>query len=192
MLASAECVASNGIAGRAGRQLFLLFAAALCAWMLQTSAARADTTIGLDLDLHVPISINNVETGGGFAIRIGQQLHLPLIVVNPEFAFTYASFSKSEPPKMYRGIAGARVGFGELLRFGVLAHIGFGYVDWEPGPNDWSHTGLTYDAGLFFEVTAIPLLNIGVHATYNRIAAGDDVNDTLHWMSLGAHATLVF
>lgn len=191
MLASADCATSNGFARRLLRQSFLLFAAALCAWTLQTSSARADTTIGLDLDLHVPLSINNVDAGGGFGIRIGQQLHLPLVVINPEFGFTYASFSKDEPPKMYRGIAGGRIGFGELMRFGVLAHIGFGYVDWERGPNDWSHTGLTYDAGVFFEFTAIPLLNIGVHAIYNRIAASDDLNDTLHWMSLGAHLTLV-
>jgi hypothetical protein len=190
MLASADCSASNA-AGRVLRQSVLLVAAALCAWTLQTSSARADTTIGLDLDLHVPISINNVDAGGGFAIRIGQQLHLPLVVLNPEFGFTYASFSKDEPPKMYRGIAGGRIGFGELMRFGVLAHVGFGYVDWSRGPDDYSHTGLTYDAGLFFEVTAIPLLNIGVHATYNRIAAADDLDITLHWMSLGAHITLV-
>lgn len=184
-------LASNGFAGHAWHKALMVSAAVLCAWALQTSTARADTTIGLDLDLHVPLEINNVEAGGGFAIRIGQQLHLPLVVLNPEFAFTYASFSRGEPPKMYRGVAGGRIGFGELMRFGVLAHVGFGYVDWEPAPEDWSHTGLTYDAGLFFEITAIPLLNIGVHATYNRIAASDDLDDTLHWMSLGAHITLV-
>jgi hypothetical protein len=69
--------------------------------------------------------------------------------------------------------------------------VGFGYVDWSPAPNDYSHTGLTYDAGLFFEITAIPLLNIGVHAIYNRIAADEELEETLHWMSLGAHVTLV-
>lgn len=191
MLASADCAASHGIAGRTLRQAVLLIAAALCAWTLQTSSAQASTTIGLDLDLHVPIEINNVEAGGGFGIRLGQELHLPLVSINPEFGFTYASFSKGEPPTMYRGVAGGRIGFGELMRFGVLAHIGFGYVDWEPAPDDWSHTGLTYDAGAFFEITALPLLNIGVHATYNRIAAAEDQDETLHWMSLGAHLTLV-
>jgi hypothetical protein len=44
---------------------------------------------------------------------------------------------------------------------------------------------------LFFEITAIPLLNIGVHAIYNRIAADEELEETLHWMSLGAHVTLV-
>jgi hypothetical protein len=191
MLASADFAASNGFAGRMVRKGLLPIAALLCAWTMQTGSAQASTTIGLDLDLQVPIEINNVSTGGGFGIRLGQELHLPLISINPEFAFTYASFSKDDPPKVYRGVAGGRIGFGELIRFGVLAHIGFGYVNWEPAPDDWSHTGLTYDAGAFFEVTALPLLNIGVHAAYNRIAAADEQEDILHWLSMGAHVTLV-
>jgi hypothetical protein len=184
-------LASADYAGRTFRKSLLLIAAALSAWTLQTSSAQASTTIGLDLDLQVPIEINNVSTGGGFGIRLGQELHLPLISINPEFAFTYASFSKDEPPTVYRGVAGGRVGFGELMRFGVLAHIGFGYVNWDPGPRDWSHTGLTYDIGAFFEVTALPLLNIGVHAAYNRIAGHDDLDEILHWLTMGAHVTLV-
>jgi hypothetical protein len=165
--------------------------AAACAWSLQLGAARADTTIAGDLDLHVPVSINGVGTGGGFGIRLGQELHLPLLSINPEIGFTYASFSKDEPPKIYRGIAGVRVGMGELLRIGVMAHVGFGYVSWEPKQRDVSHSGLTYDAGLFLEFTALPLLNIGVHAAYNRMAADEGQPSALQWMQLGLHATLV-
>jgi hypothetical protein len=173
------------------RHLLLLCAVVLGAWTLQTSSAHASTTIGADVDLQVPLEINNISTGGGFGIRLGQELHLPLIVLNPEFAFYYASFTKDAPPKIYRGVAGGRVGFGELIRFGVLAHVGFGYVNWEPAPDDYSHTGLTYDAGIFFEVTALPLLNIGIHGAYNRMTADDDQPGTLHWLQLGAHVTLV-
>lgn len=186
MLASADFT-SKGFFGRA----LLLFAAGLCAWTLQTSTAQASTTIGADLDLQVPLEINNVSTGAGFGIRIGQELHLPLVSLNPEFAFYYASFSKGEPPKVYRGVAGGRIGFGELIRFGVLAHVGFGYVNWEPAPDDYSHSGLTYDAGIFFELTALPLLNIGVHGAYNRMTGTDKQPETLHWLQLGLHATIV-
>jgi hypothetical protein len=173
------------------RTLFLI-AAALCAWTLQTSTARADMTIGADLDMHVPISINNVNTGAGFGVRLGTELHLPLVVLNPEFAFTYASFSKDQPPTVYRGVAGARLGFGELIRFGVMAHVGFGYVNWKPGPDNYSHSGLTYDIGIFLEFTALPLLNIGVHAAYNRMASDEGQPDPLQWLSVGLHATIVF
>lgn len=173
------------------RHTLLLFAAGLAAWTLQTGSAQASTTIGADLDLHMPLEINNVSTGGGFGIRVGQELHLPLIAFNPEIGFNYVSFSKEAPPKVYRVIAGGRIGVGELVRFGVLAHIGFGHVSWAPSPNDYSHSGLTYDAGLFLELTALPLLNIGIHGAYNRMAADDDQTDTLHWVQLGLHATLV-
>lgn len=189
MLASADFTASKGFSFLA--RTLLLFAAVLCTWTLQTSSAQASTTIGVDVDLHVPLEINNVSTGGGFGIRIGQELHLPLISLNPEFAFYYAEFSKDAPPKVYRGVAGGRIGIGELVRFGVLAHVGFGYVNWEPAPDDYSHSGLTYDAGIFLEFTALPLLNVGVHGAYNRMTAKDDQPETLQWLQLGLHVTLV-
>lgn len=191
MLASAHFKASRGRASRTLRHIVLLTAAVLSTWTLQASAARADTTIGADLDLHVPLEINNVSTGGGFGIRLGQELHLPLISINPEIGFTYASFSKDAPPKIYRGVAGIRIGMGELMRIGVLGHVGFGHVSWRPGDHDYDHTGLTYDLGLFLELTALPLLNIGMHGAYNRMATDDAQNETLHWLQLGVHATLV-
>ena len=191
MLALAESRCSSTVPARRWRHTLLGALAAACAWSLQIGAAHASTTIAGDFDLQVPVSINGVGTGGGFGIRIGQELHLPLVSVNPEIGFTYASFSKDEPPKIYRGIAGLRLGVGELIRFGVLAHIGFGYVSWESQQRDVSHSGLTYDAGLFLEFTALPLLNIGVHAAYNRMAEDENQPDTLQWMSLGLHAALV-
>ena len=188
MLASADSTSQR----RAWQRTFILIAAALCAWTLQTSTARADMTIGADLDMHVPLSVNNVNTGAGFGIRLGTELHLPLIVLNPEFGFNYASFSKDQPPTVYRGVAGLRLGIGELIRFGVYAHVGFGYVSWEPSPYNYNHSGLTYDAGIFLEFTALPLLNIGVHAGYARMASKDEQPDPLQWLSLGLHATIVF
>lgn len=191
MLASTENKASTKFAARALRHTLLALAAALSVWTLQTGTARASTTIGADLDLHVPLQINEVNTGGGFGIRLGQELHLPLVSVNPEIGFNYVSFSKEDSPKLYRVIAGARLGFGELMRFGVMAHVGFGHVSWEPAPDNYSHSGLTYDAGMFIELTALPLLNVGLHGAYNRMAGEDDQPDTLHWLTFGLHATLV-
>ncbi|MET0385359.1 MAG: hypothetical protein ABW321_05340 [Polyangiales bacterium] len=164
-------------------------------WLLRSAPAQAETTIAADLDLQVPVSVNGVGTGAGFGIRLGQELRLPLFSLNPEIGFTYASFSKDEPPKVYRGIAGVRLGFGELIRFGVLAHVGFGYVSWSPRLDgsvvDLSHSGFTYDVGVFIEFIALPLLNIGVHGIYNRIAETDRQEDTLHWLQFGVHVTLV-
>jgi hypothetical protein len=173
--------------------LFALIAGlSLCGLSLAPQHAHASTTVAADLDLHVPISVNGVSTGGGFGIRVGQELHVPLLVLNPEIGFTYATFS-DEAPKIYRGIAGGRVGIGELFRVGVLGHVGFGHVSFDlPSPRpDPSHSGFSFDVGGFLELTALPLLNVGIHVVYNRLAAKDDY-EAIKWLSLGAHAALVF
>jgi hypothetical protein len=175
-------------------------AALVSAWLLAPQAVHADTTIAGDLDFNVPVSSNYAQTGGGFGIRLGQQLHLPLISLNPEIGFAYASFAQRRSslgvsgPTIYRGIAGLRLGVGEVLRFGLLAHVGYGYVSVDvPAAvklDDPSHTAFTYDVGLFLDFTALPLLNIGLHAAYNRVS-GKERLDPLNWMQLGAHAALV-
>jgi hypothetical protein len=178
-----------------------LCAAIACGWLVAPPTARADTTIAGDLDIDVPVSTDYAKTGGGFGIRIGQELHLPLIAINPEVGFAYASFADHNSdlgysgPTIYRGIAGLRLGVGELFRIGVLAHVGLGYISVDVPAAlklaDPSHTAFTYDVGLFLDFTALPLLNIGVHAAYNRVA-GKDNYEALQWMQLGAHAALVF
>jgi hypothetical protein len=159
--------------------------------------AHASTTIAVDLDYDVPINADHVKSGGGFGIRIGQELHLPLIVVNPEVGFTYASFD-DPGPSTYRGIVGLRAGIGELLRFGLTAHVGYGYANYPADVNipgivniSADHGGFTFDGGLFLDFTALPLLNVGVHAAYNQIAGKDQI-DPMRWIQLGAHAALVF
>ena len=83
------------------------------------------------------------------------------------------------------------------------AHVGFGYASWsrkaaETGDiqintSDRSHSGFSYDAGLFLDFTALPLLNIGVHAAYNRLAQKEnDPDSKLQWMTIGVNAALVF
>jgi hypothetical protein len=178
-------------------QWLLCLGVVAAAWSFGASHVRADTTIAGDLDLNIPLSVEKISTGGGFGIRIGQEFHIPLLAINPEVGFTYASFSDQGTPVVYRGIVGARVGVGELFRFGVMAHVGFGHLSWTkaegiPDNIDLSHFGFSYDAGIFLEFTALPLLNIGVHAAYNRLASKDHVAvDPFQWMQLGVHLTLV-
>jgi hypothetical protein len=191
--------AASGRAWRTTLRWGLCAAAAVCGWALQPGSARADTTIAADLDLNVPID-SSFDAGGGFGIRLGQELHLPFIVLNPEIGFTYATLS-DRSPTIYRGIAGARVGFGELIRFGVLAHVGFGHLSQDvpliPDDRDPSYVAFTFDGGLFLDFTALPLLNIGVHAIFNRLSASEDDElnvryEAVNWMQLGAHVALVF
>ncbi|HEY6555924.1 MAG TPA: hypothetical protein VI072_01570 [Polyangiaceae bacterium] len=167
--------------------------AAVAACWLAAPSARADTVIAADLDFVVPINdgSEDISSGAGFGIRVGQQLDLPALVLTPELGFTYAGFDGGV--KAYRGVAGLRLGVGEILRPGVFAHAGIGRLsfDMPSGVADPSHTAFTFDAGAFLDFTLLPFLNIGAHAAYNRQAGSDEL-DAFQWASLGAHAALVF
>jgi hypothetical protein len=181
---------SRAVPRRAVRSLVIAGLVA-SAWLLSAPAARADLAIGADLETVVPLEFDQVDAGPAFGIRIGAQLHLPLITLTPEVGFHYASFT--DGPNVYRGIVGGRVGIGELLRFGVFAHLGFARQVWELAARDVSHTALTLDAGLFLDLTIIPLIDIGVHMSYGRVGANEDRNiDANQWLAFGVHAALIF
>lgn len=147
--------------------------------LVTASPSRADTQIGADLDYARPIN-SDVDSGGGFAARLGWQLHVPLLVLTPEGVFNYVRFSGSGGPSVYRGLGGVRLGLGEVLRPGVFGHAGVAQRS----------ADFTFDVGAFLDFTLLPLLNVGVHVAYNRIRGGDD--PSFQWLTLGAHAELIF
>jgi hypothetical protein len=168
----------------------ILACAALVVVAAAPNPARADILIGVDIEGVEPLD-SPAEFGGGFAVRLGDQIHLPLIAITPELAFSYANFSEDYGPSIYRGTVGARLGIGEIIRPGIYAHIGLGRYELDlPGDNP-SGTDVTYDVGLVLDFTVLPLLNLGVHAAYNRLG-GDDVRDDFEWLTTGAHVELVF
>ena len=173
-----------------GARVLVAAALALTAWLANASSARAETAIAGDLEVLVPLDLDDVSTAPAFGIRLGQQLHLPLITLTPELGFQYAPFG--DGPTIYRGIAGARVGIGEVLRFGVNAHIGFGHLSWELAGQDASNTGLTLDAGIFLDLTILPLIDIGVHMGYGRLAGDEEEGlEPVQWLAFGVHAALI-
>jgi hypothetical protein len=173
-------------APRHGLRVFGISALALSLW---SATAAAKTTVAGDLDYAAPID-SRANSGWGFGIRLGQQFHVPLVVINPELGFTYHTFSDDSSPKAYRGIAGLRLGIGEIFRIGPFGHIGVGHLSLSGTP-DLSHTAFTYDAGLFLDLTVIPLLDVGVHGAYNRIVSGSS-GPALQFATVGAHVALVF
>jgi hypothetical protein len=152
-----------------------------------TRAANAGPALGFDADLAFPIDSPG-STGGGFGARFGYELHLPLIAVTPEIGFTYHGFGGDFGPNVFRGIAGGRVGIGEIFRVGALAHIGYGHMDVAVGPN---YDGFTWDAGGFVDFTLIPVLNIGVHVVYNSLAA-NGTSSSYNFLTTGLDVGLAF
>jgi hypothetical protein len=169
------------------------FAVVSALTLLTSTYAHADPTVAVDLDYAKPIDQDDISSGGGFGIRLGQQLRAPGIVLTPEVGFTYAQFGNDLSPKVYRGIGGLRLGVGEIFRPGVFAHAGIGRIslDAPAGVDDPSHTGFTFDAGAFLDFTLLPFLNIGVHGAYNRLSGSDEF-DAFQWATFGAHGALVF
>jgi hypothetical protein len=157
--------------------------------VLWSANAEAKTTVAGDIDYAAPID-SNASSGWGFGVRLGQQFHVPLVAISPELGFTYHGFADDSTLHVYRGIAGLRIGIGEIFRVGPFAHIGIGHLSLS-GPQDLSHTALTYDAGLFLDLTAIPLLHVGVHGAYNRVVS-DDSGPAFQFATVGAHVALVF
>jgi hypothetical protein len=148
----------------------------------------ASANVGGDLDLTFPLD-SHASNGWGFSLRLGQELHLPLVALTPEIGFSYYDFGGDFGNKIYEGIAGARLGFGEVLRPGVFAHVGVG--DSVPAFAD-HHLGFGLDGGVFLDFTLLPILNIGIHGAYNRLSVGDVSGDSSKWFTVGVHADLVF
>lgn len=156
---------------------------------LTPSTAQAAVALGADLEADIPLDLDDVSTAPAFALRLGWQLHLPLIVLVPEVGYHHASFGNDVT--LNRGFAGVRIGIGEVFRVGAFGHVGVGHATFHYTTVDATVTDATYDVGGYLDFTLLPLLDVGVHAGYGRVKAGDDV-DALEWVPLGAHATLIF
>jgi hypothetical protein len=161
-------------------------------WATLAEPARADgpsTTISADLDAAESAG-SSIGGGWGFGVRLGERFHVPLVALEPEIGFTFHDFGSGFEPKMYRGIVGVRIGLLEVLRPGVFGHVGVGHIDFDKA-SDLSHTAFTYDVGVFLDLTVLPLLDLGIHFSYDGIASSDQV-DTVNWVTFGLHASLVF
>jgi hypothetical protein len=164
----------------------MALAALLCAFFVSRPAA-AGPAIGADLDVAFPLHSRG-DSGGGFGIRLGEELHVPLLVLTPEIGFTYHNFSGDFGPKIYRGIIGARLGIGEIVRPGAFVHVGLGHFVPTYGDNQ---NAFTLDAGGFLDLTVIPFLDVGAHVAYNRVDA-DYGSGAYAFLTVGLHAALVF
>jgi hypothetical protein len=152
--------------------------------VLVSKSAHAGVGIAADVEADVPVD-SEADTAVGVAARLEYRLHLPLFVLIPEVGIHYASFDSN--PAMVRGIAGARIGFGEIVRFGAYAHVGVGSLSFDNGVDDVS--GFTFDAGGFLDFTLLPYLNMGVHTGYGFVDVSESAS--LKWVPVGIHVELV-
>jgi hypothetical protein len=160
---------------------------------------RAAFALGFDLEGAVPINLpqvngNDVSGGGGFKVRVGEQLHFPGIRFTPEIGYGYTHLFASDDAgnayawDLHRAFGGARLAFGHFLVPVIYGHVGYGWRA-TGDPSVPSAGGVTYDLGGALDLHVIPHFGIGAHIEYGEI---DSQPYTPQWVAFGLHADIVF
>jgi len=142
--------------------------------------------LALDLDYSAGLSQEDlVDTGGGGALRIGSELDAFLVTLIPELTLSYHQFSGPLDATAIAGKLGGRIRFLKIVEPGIFAHAGVGRLG-----GDDPHTGFAFDAGLTLDLTILPLIDLGLHAAWNRVFGGES-HPGLSYATFGAHVALV-
>ena len=165
-----------------------LFVVAIFQWPRDASAA--DTVIGLDADGALPATGSNLlDGGGGFGIRLGSQLHLPLLRVTGEIGYGYERLFADKAPSdwtTHRAFAGVRLGIGGLLVPFAFAHLGYGWR--VTSDSSYGGNGIALDGGVGLDVN-LGAIAVGGHVGYAFIDAQPSAPQ---WVILGLDGTLAF
>jgi hypothetical protein len=163
--------------------------------------ASSGTAIGVDLDYAHGINENGVNGGTGFNVRLGYKLDLLLAQITPEIGGGYHTFAGDANAKFSQGFVGGRLAFGKILEPGLYAHLGYGHVSEDVpavsfggqtiGGGSVGHSGATADAGIFLDLTILPLIDLGVHAGYDGMLKSGDY-EAFDTFVAGVHGSLVF
>ncbi len=175
--------------------------------VMQEQDAHADILVGADLNGAFQLGeVSSDSLGLGANLRLGwQEDFIPVLRLAPELQVNYMGFAiesvgsgatdtaQNSRQRLLSARAGARVGFDFLVGGSLYSHIGYGFVDtqgtWAFKDND----GLSFDAGIAIDFTAIPFVNLGLHAGYNALFPGSNPDaDPINWLDIGAHVELVF
>jgi hypothetical protein len=176
------------------KSLGLFAASTLALGFLCTGTALAERNedreernfmLALDLDYSSAIDANTVDNGGGGALRIGSELDLILVSLIPELSLDYHDFSSTGDVSTVTGKLGGRIRFLKIVEPGIFAHAGVGRIG-----GDDPHTGFAFDAGVTLDLTILPLIDLGLHAAWNRVFGGKD-HSGLSYATFGAHVALV-
>lgn len=147
---------------------------------------KSKTHIAVDFDFSTSIDAPRTDSGGGGAVRLGQEFDLFLVSLIPELGGSYHGFGGDGNTKLYRGFLGGRLAVGKIIEPSIFAHLGVGRLE---GVEE--RTAPVMDGGLAIDFTLLPLIDLGVHGAYNVMLPRDD-GTAFKFVTLGAHAALVF
>lgn len=188
------------------RKLPVLAAAILTVSMF-ASPASAGTVYGLMVGSAVPIMDGSGDRAKGFLSNpsiegwIGYELPIPLLIASIEARMgrislrPKISIEDAQSEYVYRASVGARAGWSFwLFAPQVFAHMGYGRLSANAPGVVGSNYGMTYEFGGALDFDALPILRIGIFASYNRLMherEDDEVDDT-HWVAYGLQGTILW
>jgi hypothetical protein len=143
------------------------------------------TQIAVDFDFNSAISEPAVDSGGGGALRVGQQFDLILVSLTPEFSGSYHAFEGDTETTIYAGVLGGRLAVGKIIEPSIFAHLGVARAD-----GFENRIAPLLDLGAALDFTMLPLIDLGVHSAYNRMFPRDN-GSSLSYLTLGIHAALI-
>jgi len=162
--------------------------------------ARHSFDVAFDGEGAIPLmdrrfqSGNDLTGGGGFKVRVGEQIRFPRLRFTPELGYGYDHLFATDNANnafawdMHRLFAGARVGFGRVVVPTFYGHVGYGWRDTRD-PSVAQASGVALDVGFALDFHVVPRLGFGAHVEY---AAIDAQPYTPQWLALGLHADLAF
>lgn len=156
-----------------------------------SGTAQAADKIAVDVDHTLSNNLPRTDEGWGAGVRLGHEWNLVLLKLVPEFGFSYQDFQGPSDANAWRAVAGGRLAIGLLIEPSAYVHVGVGHYRYDELLGSVSHTGFAYDGGVALDLTAIPIIDVGVHFTVAGISGNSDVNDA-SWTALGAHAAIKF
>jgi hypothetical protein len=139
--------------------------------------------LGVDVDYAYAISLESIDSGGGGALRLGSELDLILVSFIPEAYIGYHAFDAGA--SVTSGRLGGRIRIGKILEPGLYAHLGIARVT-----GGSAYTAPVFDGGFTLDFTLLPLIDIGAHAAYNAVFAGDQ-RPAFTYATFGLHAALI-
>lgn len=169
--------------------LGLLGAAAVVAW---PAPAAAQTTLGVDLSYNDVVDEAGTNAGAGVDIYFGPRLDLAVIALTTELSGGFHDFGGALEPTVYRGMIGGRFGVSVVVRPSVFAHAGVGHLRYDEliGAGRDGRTNVAMDLGAALDFTVLPLIDLGIQASYNSIFGGES-STAFEWVQAGAHVTFV-
>lgn len=162
---------------------------AVMAW---SAPAAAQTTLGIDLSYNDAVDEARTDGGAGVDIYFGPRLDLAVLVLTTELSGGFHDFGGSLEPTVYRGMVGGRLGLGFIIRPSVFVHAGVGHLRYDEliGSGRDGRTNIATDLGAALDFTVLPLVDVGIQASYNSILGGEN-STAFKWVQAGAHVTFV-